>query len=168
MEDKYGFLMVKYDTPSIIENLFKDIDKNDLYKADSKDYGLEKDTHVTLAPCLDNTLTLVELKCFLKPISLYSATIGQLSMFECDDYDVLKYDVACRNLTEANARIASRYTMHTEFKYHPHMTVAYMKKGHAKKYLNGLYDCYNAYQTPRYFIWSYYDPNGDQQRINFL
>ena len=169
MDTHYGFLMLKYATPYMIETLHRDIDPNDVYKIDDKDYGLEKETHVTLAPCLDNNITVVELKRFLNPINSYSASVSELSMFECDDYDVLKYDVTCQALKDTNAKIGMYYKMHTEHKYHPHMTVAYMKKGCAKKYLLPRYKFFpTLYMIPKNFIWSYYDTADEQQRINFL
>ena len=167
--ENYAFLMVKYDTPLVIEKLHKDIDPEDVYEYGNEQFGLEKDTHATLAPCLDNGITVVELKKYLNPIGSYSACIGELSMFECPDYDVLKYDVTCQALHESNAKIGAHHTMHTEYTYHPHMTVAYMKKGCAKKYMLPKYNAFPILYVPaKYFMWSFYDSSDNQQRINFL
>ena len=166
--DKLAFLMIKYDTPYLIKRFQNIVDEDDVYKYGDADYGLEFNSHVTLAPCLDNTITVDELKVFLDPIYKYDVKIGCMSMFECDDYDVLKYDVTSQRLIDTNKRIGEEYKMHTEYKYHPHMTAAYMKKGRAEKYLDGRFDHFPMVIMPKHFIWSYYDNGGNQQTLNFF
>ena len=56
---EYAFLMVDYETPSIIKDLQKKIPSRELYtEEDNEDYGLEKQSHVTLVPCLDNDIDI--------------------------------------------------------------------------------------------------------------
>ena len=68
---EYAFLMVEYETPKFIKDLQNSIKKEELYfEENSNDYGLEKESHVTLVPCLDNDVSLNELKKYLKnPLS---------------------------------------------------------------------------------------------------
>ena len=61
---KYAFLMIDYEMPEIIKDLHKKIKKEELYIKDN-DYGLEKETHVTLVACLDNDVKFEELKPYL-------------------------------------------------------------------------------------------------------
>ena len=65
------------------------IKKDELYIQDN-DYGLEKETHVTLVACLDNDVKYEELKPYLSNLSDYKVILTDISVFECDDYDVLK------------------------------------------------------------------------------
>lgn len=60
--------------------------------------------------------------------------ITDVSVFKNKDFDVLKCSVSCDGLFETNKEISNNFELHTEFKtYHPHITIAYMKKGTAKK-----------------------------------
>lgn len=60
---EYAFLMIEYETPVFIKDLQNSIKKEELYtEKDSDDYGLEKESHVTVVPCLDNDINLEELK----------------------------------------------------------------------------------------------------------
>lgn len=131
MEPKYAFLMIKYDTPQIIKELWDNIDDGIIYDTDEHKYGIEKESHITVAPCLDNDVDINKLKEILGDISNYSAYITNISKFiNNQDYDVLKCDIACASMLDANANIKGVFPLHTEYsEYHPHMTVAYLKKG---------------------------------------
>ena len=89
-----------------------------------------KESHVTLFPCLDNDTTINSLIPFLQKASELGVSLVNVSLFENDDYDVLKADVAPDSpLVKLNGDLASQFECHSEFKeYHPHMTIAYLKK----------------------------------------
>lgn len=123
--------------PREIAELQSRIDSRDVYRYGSRDYGLETDTHVTLVPCLENGIDAELLKPYLKPLDRYTALLLSLSKFENEKFDVLKIDVLSAELVNTNARITKDFETYTEYKeYHPHVTVAYMKKGMADKYLD--------------------------------
>lgn len=158
--EKYGFLMLDFTTPEIIRRLQGKIKENELYLEDDPEhnwsYGIEGDTHVTLAPCLDNDADLDRLKALLAPIDSYNVMLGDISMFECGDYDVLKCKAVCDELYETYDRISSEFEIHSEYKeYNPHVTVAYMKKGCAGKYLEPFL-AEQVFLTPVEFSWGYY------------
>lgn len=137
--DKYAFLMVDFKMPEFIKDLQSKIPETELYKPeDSKDgfeYGLEIESHVTLAPCLDNDINVDKLKALLRPLNDYKSIITDISVFENEDFDVLKCSVSSNVMKDTNSLIASEYEIHSEYKqYKPHMTIAYLKKGFAKKY----------------------------------
>ena len=62
-------------------------------------------------------------------------TLGKTSIFECDDYDVVKLDVESEDLHRINAKLQKHcvYTA-THPTYKPHCTIAYVKKGMGKRY----------------------------------
>ncbi len=137
--DKYAFLMVDFKMPEFIKDLQSKIPETELYKPeDSKDgfeYGLETESHVTLAPCLDNDINVDKLKALLRPLNDYKSIVTDISVFENEDFDVLKCSVSSNVMKDTNSLIASEYEIHSEYKqYKPHMTIAYLKKGFAKKY----------------------------------
>ena len=63
MAREYAFLMIDYEMPSFIKDLQNKIPNNELYfgtdeeKKDNQ-YGFEKESHVTLAPCLDSDVDI--------------------------------------------------------------------------------------------------------------
>ena len=63
--------------------------------------------------------------------------IGEIGIFENKDFDVLKYSVSGNeNLYKFNKELSKLPSTKTFPDYKPHITIAYLKVGHAKKYLN--------------------------------
>ena len=160
---EYAFLMVDYETPSIIKDLQKKIPSRELYtEEDDEDYGLEKQSHVTLVPCLDNDIDIDKLKSYLKPIDEYDIVLTDISKFECEEFDVLKCAVKSKALKDTNKEIVDKFETHSEYKdYNPHMTIAYMKKGTADKYLKKILDKLILLKAKN-FNFSYFDGNKDK------
>lgn len=160
---EYAFLMVDYETPSIIKDLQKKIPSRELYtEEDNEDYGLEKQSHVTLVPCLDNDIDIDKLKSYLKPIDEYDIVLTDISKFECEKFDVLKCAVKSKALKDTNKEIVDKFETHSEYKdYNPHMTIAYMKKGMADKYLKKILDKLILLKAKN-FNFSYFDGNKDK------
>lgn len=160
---EYAFLMVDYETPSIIKNLQKKIPSRELYtEEDNEDYGLEKQSHVTLVSCLDNDIDIDKLKSYLKPINEYDIVLTDISKFECEKFDVLKCAVKSKALKDTNKEIVDKFETHSEYKdYNPHMTIAYMKKGMADKYLKKILDKLILLKAKN-FNFSYFDGDKDK------
>lgn len=160
---EYAFLMVDYETPSIIKDLQKKIPSRELYtEEDNEDYGLEKQSHVTLVPCLDNDIDIDKLKSYLKPIKEYDIVLTDISKFECEKFDVLKCAVKSKALKDTNKEIVDKFETHSEYKdYNPHMTIAYMKKGMADKYLKKILDKLILLKAKN-FNFSYFDGDKDK------
>ena len=123
MEDKYAFLMIDFDTPQLISDLWEQIPKEELYtEIDNRGnkYGIEGKTHVTVAPCLDNNITIDDLKKHLKEINRYKMILTNISLFKNENYDVLKCDAQSVVLKDTNSSILSEFPSHSEFTdYHP-------------------------------------------------
>lgn len=131
---EYGCLMAMIPEKDLQEfqKLFRRIvpSQDDLHEN-----GFEDEPHVTafygfnLDFDTDRLLDLIKL-----PIEF---TITDISTFDCPDYDVLKFDVDSKPLVELNQSIADNLpdgTLEQMREYHPHLTIAYLKKG------AGLYD----------------------------
>ena len=165
MAREYAFLMIDYEMPTFIKDLQNKIPKNELYfgtdeeKKDNQ-YGLEKESHVTLAPCLDSDIDFDKLKSLLLPLKEYKCILNNISIFENDDYDVLKADVKCPNMHKTYNKIKENFELHSAYKeYHPHMTIAYMQKGMADKYKKKMLDKIEEL-TPTSFDFSYTNDKG--------
>lgn len=165
MEDKFAFLMIDFDTPELISDLWNKIPEEELYtEVDNRGnkYGREEKTHVTVVPCLDNDVSIEELKKHLKEIGRYKTILTNISLFKNENYDVLKCDAQSVLLRDTNNSILSEFPSHSEFtEYHPHVTVAYLKSGMGDKYVK---DCLMplVILQPKEFHWSYYDKDGKE------
>jgi len=62
------------------------------------------------------------------------ATLGKMSVFENDKYDVLKVDVTGESLHDLNGKLSELPNEQTFPEYKPHLTIAYLKKGEGAKY----------------------------------
>lgn len=164
---EYAFLMVNYETDPFIKNIQDKIKKEELYtEEDNDDYGLEKDPHVTLVPCLENDVDLNKLKGYLEDISEYDIILTDLSKFECEKFDVLKCSARSKTLFNTNKKILKDFETHSEYKkYQPHLTIAYMKRGMADKYLEDILPKL-IHLKPKCFHFSYVD-NGKEKDIKF-
>lgn len=163
--DKYAFLMIRYKTPDIISDIQKRLKSEELYTENDIrfKYGIEYDSHITIAPCLDNDINIEKIKKYLLPIDKYQAYITNISSFDNENYDVLKCDIASMPIIKTNEKIRNHFTLNTEYKdYHPHMTIAYLKKGIIDKYKKNTMDKLIKL-NPIEFWFSYYDKNGNEK-----
>lgn len=162
---KYAFLMIDYDTPEIIKNLHKNISDTEVY-TDGDKYGLEKESHITLVPCLSNDIDINELKKYLNKLSDYKVILSDISKFDCEDYDVLKCAAHSEILNDTNKKIRKDFETFSEHDdYTPHMTIAYMKKGMADKYLKNALPK-SIILKPKNFTFSWWD-NDEMKQIKF-
>lgn len=169
MAREYGFLMIGFKKPEMIQELQNMIPYEELYTEDGNDdYGIEDECHVTLVPCLDKHLDVNELKKELEDLNKYSVLLSNISKFENEKYDVLKCDVGSMNMLKTNEKIRSKFPTFSEFKeYHPHMTIAYLKKGMADKYLQDSIMPLIVLD-PRCFMWSGSNPDGSDLYIEWI
>lgn len=167
---KYSFLMIDYETPKLITDIWNTLADEELYLNPEypDDYGLERKTHVTVVPCLDNNVDIEALKKYLRPLYEYPLLLTNVSAFTNNqDYDVLKCDVASDILYSTNKRICADFPTFTEYKeYHPHMTIAYMKKGLTGKYHKDIVIPL-VILHPKCFVFSNYDEEGNNRIVRF-
>lgn len=135
----FGCLMAFFQPP-VWDRLLDVIDVDDIYEGEGG-FGLEHDPHVTvLFGFHDDKVDVKELKGFVKDIigkRKLTFQFGEASIFDNPLYDVLKFDVIDTTgiLNELNSAIRSRYEHTNSFPdYHPHATIAYIKKGEGQKY----------------------------------
>lgn len=169
MAREYAFLMIDYDTPEIIKDLHDKITKEELYtEPDNDNFGIEKDTHVTLVPCLDNDIDINELKKMLEPLDKYVLMLNNVSMFTNNEkYDVLKCDAHSMVLSDTNKKITDVFPTHSEYKeYNPHVTVAYLNKDIGSKYTQDILSPLVVLK-PKRFHFSYVDDDGIEKEIFF-
>lgn len=137
-KNEYGCLMNYLDIPTWETKILSKIDRADLYDDETKQFGLEYEAHTTILFGFHDGVNVDDVikevgEYVKKPIKI---EIKNLSCFENEKYDVLKFDVESPELRELNKIIKEKFEHTSTFPdYKPHITVAYLKKnGSAKKY----------------------------------
>jgi len=136
---EYGALMLGLDIPDW-KKFTKIIKKDDIYEKNDE-FGIETMPHLTLLYGFHDNVNSTEVfdlykKNFkLKPIEI---TTNKISIFENDEFDVVKFDVNSKLLTNIN-KVLKELPNTSDFpEYHAHITIAYVKKGCGDKYIVNL------------------------------
>jgi len=130
----YGCLMTYIDVP-MWNDILSMIEPDDLY-TEEDDFGLERKPHATILFGLHhNEINLEGLKKEFMDIDEIPIQVNGISHFdnENEPYDVVKFDLESDTLNQLNRKL-QKYPHTNEFDYHPHMTIAYVKKGIGSKY----------------------------------
>jgi hypothetical protein len=135
----YSCLMLYADIPNWKEKtnfIFKD----DIYEKDG-DYGYEKEPHVTVVygfhdDEVDKKELYEKIEELIRPLTV---TIQKISFFECEDYDVVKFEVPISSQLRGYRKAFLKFpNTQTYKKYEPHMTICYVKKGEGERYAKKL------------------------------
>lgn len=156
-----GCVMLHFDFP-MMNKIHDNIDSNDLYEEEGdRTFGLEDEPHCTLLYGLDRSVTPEQVKDILDQYTFGPCKVHNASLFE-KEYDVLKFDVKGDSLHECNKSLCSLPHNSQYPDYHPHMTIAYLKKGSGKKYCDQMKD-QEYVLVPTHAIFS--QPDGTQNKI---
>jgi 2'-5' RNA ligase len=158
----YGCAMLHFKFPDIKE-FHGSIDEEDIYTEEGdRSYGLEKETHVTLLYGLhSDEIEDEKVKDICTEQEFGTLVLHNLSAFENEKFDVLKFDVKGKGLKPCNKKLTKLPHTTEHPVYHPHATVAYLKPGKAKKYIKEFKD--TEYEvTPDTLVYS--KPEGKKLR----
>jgi 2'-5' RNA ligase len=131
---EYGCLManiVDEHARKILDLNYDLIDEKSLYKKGSE-YGRESQCHVTIKYGFTKSYSDSEMKKHIKSIKPFKINTTRISIFENDDFDVVKLDVSSKILHDLNEKFSELPNEDEHPKYHPHITLAYVKKGMGK------------------------------------
>jgi 2'-5' RNA ligase len=123
------------------------IDKEDLYEGEEDDdkgkYGLEDEPHITLlwgihSEEVDRKMA----EAMVQALSKTEVDTENISIFENEEYDVVKIDIIPSDMLLQYRKIFEETLPNTQTfpDFHPHMTLAYVKKGEGKKYIEKFKD----------------------------
>jgi len=133
---EYACLMLGANMPDWKEKI-SIVKEEDLYK-EGDDYGYEKEPHVTVVYGLhDDEIKEEQFLDEVERLYPVEVTIDEIGVFdENEDYDVVKFNVPLVEDLEDYRKHFVRYYPNTQTydEYHPHMTIAYVKKGEGSKY----------------------------------
>lgn len=165
---EYGCLMVFLDVDKKAWKELQDmIDKDDLYtEKDDDGYGLEDKPHVTVLYGLHGEIEDKDLEVEIHKITEPKISFKNISTFEADKYDVLKFDVASSDLVKLNKKFKEFPHTSTFPNYHPHCTIAYLKKGVAEKYIKKAKDLVKMDMEPEKIVYSKVDGSEKEYKLN--
>jgi predicted nucleotidyltransferase len=133
---EYGVLMLNFNIPNWKEIIGK-IHPDDLYNEPG--FGLEEEPHVTALYGFHDEVTAEDVKEAAKKYSRkpISVKLTGISLFQSKNrpFDVVKFDVHSAELGRLNKRLQKLPNTNEFPEYHPHMTIAYVKKGAGAKYV---------------------------------
>lgn len=133
---EYGALMLSLDIPQW-KKITSVIKKDDIYEVDNE-FGIETEPHVTILYGFHSKVNANDVfntykeNFELKPIEI---SVEGISIFENEEFDVVKMDVSSKVLTKMNKVMRELPNTSTHPKYHAHITIAYVKKGRGKDYV---------------------------------
>lgn len=135
----YGCLMVNVEYPEItyIHSLIK---TGDIYFGDDVNrYGLEDEPHVTLLYGLLPEVKLDDIIPYLSEFNIKGVYVTGISVFENEEFDVLKLDIAMDELGLINRVLSENLpVVPSEHSYNPHLTLAYLHKGTGQMYVDKI------------------------------
>lgn len=156
-----GCAMLYFNCPEM-DKIHSMIDEEDIFDDEDGGFGLENEPHCTLLYGFhdaevqgDDVISAIKKMELPEELELINA-----SLFE-NDYDVLKFDVKAPNgeLHNINKMLTDNYPYSTDFPdYHPHCTIAYIKKGMGKKYVEMFKDM-KIIVNPKELVYSDKDRN---------
>lgn len=159
MENKtydYGCVMLTLPIKQEIwNNIQSMIDEKDIYH--DGDLGLESEPHVTALYGIHESVPDSDVVKLIKTFSKKTVNLLVIDCFENEEYDVLIFKLKDKCLFEMNDKLKTLPHTNNYPDYNPHCTIAYLKKGTARKYTGNLDVIYKVKSN----IISYSKPNGE-------
>lgn len=138
MKTKHNYSWVFLNLPEDIQKQIisfgKEIEKEDLYDKEGDD-GLELDPHITVKYGL-LTEDYKDAKDRIDNEKGGTVYLGKSSIFENEDFDVVKIDVESKDLERLHNKLNALQHEDKHPDFHAHATIAYVKSGKGKKYVN--------------------------------
>lgn len=159
----YGCVMI--DVPvSNWNEIISSIDKEDLYEVPGENYGLQERPHLTLLYGLHEEVTPDQVKSIFDNFKGdIEIEIDGIDIFENKDFDVVKFNIkSTKSLKELNSKLSQLPNSNEYPDYKPHITIAYVKKGMGKKYINPDYN----YKVKNVDEVIYSMPNGEEFKFS--
>jgi 2'-5' RNA ligase len=162
---EYGCVMLYFGFP-MMNKIHDGIDPNDVYTEEANQtYGLEDEPHCTLLFGLhDNELDTNTVIKIATNFEYPSVVAHNVSMFQNEKYDVLKFDIKGDGLHSANKELRKFPHTNSFPDYHPHMTIAYLKPNTGQKYVDRMKN--QSYQLkPTHIVYSHPDGSRDTIKV---
>ena len=124
----------------VVERMHNDLERILIghgYKKDV-DFEFDKYVHITVSFGINIHTDINLIKEIVRNRPSYFQ-LTELSLFENDNFDIIKFDVMSSDLRILNHIIKSKMEVKSTFyNYHPHLTVAYVPKGMGRELIARL------------------------------
>jgi len=140
-KDHYSFSSTQFQCDDVITNKVRafHFEPEQLHFDETGGMGKEDDVHCTILYGLHMKELEPELVDYMSNVEPFYVTMGNISYFDCDDYDVMKIEVQGNELHNLHNGLKETFENTQSFpEFNPHVTIAYIKKG----YNRGLVDNY--------------------------
>jgi len=160
-EYSLGCVMIELDINNWVD-ICSHIDRNDVYYDENDPtYGIQDNPHLTLFYGFHKQVTTEEVFSIIEsyvgnePIKI---EVSGIDIFENENFDVVKLNVVKTDLLQKLNTALSNLPNSNEFRdYKPHITIAYVKNGTGRKYINPEYK--NNFESNSL---CYSKPNGEK------
>lgn len=158
------FLKVKSKDWESIQNI---IDEDDLYLGDKDEsgFGRESDPHITILFGIHADVPDADVESFIDEIKTPIIKLKKSSSFTNEKFDVLKFDIESEDLHKLNEKFKKLPHTDTFPEYHPHATIAYLKKGKAAKYIKIINDMKLIDVKPDKIVYSKVDGSKKEYKL---
>lgn len=168
---QYGCAMLYFNFPEIFK-LQDVINPKDVYEdPNDTSYGLDDEPHITLLYGLHDEVSVADISNIIQKFVFSECIMYNSSLFQNDNYDVLKFDVRYPTkggafLHKCNNELSKLPNTNSYPDYHPHMTIGYLKPGTGQRYA----DHFNKIQpngytlVPSHVVYS--NPDGTKNKIS--
>lgn len=107
----------------------------DVLYIEEENLGRENTPHVTIKWGLTESYSQEKMRNMLQEIRPFMIEIRGTSLFENERFDVVKFDVEGKELRSLNEMLSKLPNHDSHPIYHPHMTLAYVRKGMGKNFV---------------------------------
>ena len=134
----FGRLMLYFSFSNWSEFVRRLVKIEDIYDDEEGNFGYEDNPHCTILFGFHHYEGIMEqIKKYLPALEDIDDILrSNITIFESENYDVLKFDIVSEKLKNLNKVFLDNFEYTNEhIDYHPHMTIAYVKKGEGTKYV---------------------------------
>lgn len=157
------FVKINEEDWNSIQNMISD---DDLYvDGESNRFGREQEPHITILDGIYNDADDYEIEHDSKNIEKPEIKNKGISYFEEQNYDVLIFDIESDDLEKLNDYFKRYPHKKGHPVYHPHVTIAYVKKDRTQGILEKLRYLNNIEIEPEKIV--YAEANGSRMNYNF-
>ena len=128
MDKPHEFSSTQIQMSDDVSEEFLKLGKDLINKSDLFGDGFELDPHVTILYGIHEEYPTPKLVDVIETYPKFTVTLGNVSMFNDETFDVIKTDIECNDLYVLNSTFMNNsYFTLTHPEYIPHATIAFVK-----------------------------------------